>query len=330
MAQPVGPIPVQAPVPSILTTARDRSSDGFGASAPIPEDVAGALPGVDMNRASWRSGIAWQSFGCQQSYPWEDCPTDPEGSPMERSSYGSPAWSPVFHVYTPLECDWAGAEAGLSDAARALTEAHTAHGLARALWMGEGLPVAASSEFGFPVTLRRSATLADGGSTAEDLDVVVARLLAEYEAATNGLGGAVLHVPSILMTGALGGLPGGGKIATPEGNVYRGPLGSLVSPGPGYPWGVTVTGANGAGPIVADGDSADPDYAGNAADEAWVYVTGPVEYALSSVRLTVPDTADARRQNTEAVVAQRAGIFRFDPCTAFAALAANPYAAGGS
>lgn len=322
MTQPVGPIPVQPPVPSILTTARDRSADGFGASAPIPGGVADALPeGVETTTAAWRSGIVWQSFACQQSYLWAHCPPG-DDTLKERSDYSGPEASSVFTIYTPLDCDWAAIETGLDAAARALTEAHSAFGLARALWMGEGLPDALTPNGTYQPTLRRSAT--DLGDAADDLDVVVARLLGEYETATGGLGGAVLHVPSILMTGALGGLPGGGKIATPEGNVYRGPLGSLVSPGPGYPWGASTEGADGYGPVVADGDTDDPDYAGSAADEVWVYVTGPVEYALGPVVIE-RSSGSTLRTNTVEVIAERPAIYRFDPCSSFAALATNPY-----
>lgn len=322
MSQPVGPIPVQRPVPSILTTARDRTSDGFGTQVPLPEGVAEALPeGVNPGRQSWRSGIAWQQFVCQGSYPWPECPPDDQ-PPREWSDLSGPVSSRPFWVYTPLECEWAGAQSVLPDAARALQEAHTAFGLARALWMGEGLPDAVSQP-----TLRTAAT--DTATAADDLDVVVAQLLGRYEQATQGLGGAVLHIPSILMTGALGGLPGGGKVATLEGERYRGPLGSLVSPGPGYPWGASVQGPDGFGPQVGGTDEA-PEFAGNAADEVWVYVTGPVEYAAGPVEVEVPATADALRQNTLMVMASRPLVFRFDPCPVFAALANNPYAGGGS
>lgn len=58
------------------------------------------------------------------------------------------------------------------------------------------------------------------------------------------------------------------------------------------------------------------------ADEAWIYVTGPVEYALD--RVFVPEQAAqgiAIRLNDKDVLAMQLAIFRFDPCCVFAARA---------
>lgn len=306
---PADAIRVVAPSPSILTAATDRSGAAFGITPPL------SVEGQDPERtlaAGWRGGISWQSFGCQRSYPWRVCDDDQEDKAL--SDYGGPVTSSPFVIYTPLECEWAGAEETLAPAAVALNEAQTAYGMARALWMGEGLPDAVSQP-----TLRNTAT--DLGFTG-DLDDVVARLLGAYETGTYGLGGAVLHIPSILMTGALGGLPGGGKVATQEGNMYRGPLGSVISPGPGYPWGASDDGDDGFGPYVAAGSPAF--YEGSAADEVWIYVSGPVEYALGPPKVN-PDaqSASALRRNSAEVIAERMAIFRFEPCSVWAAKAFN-------
>jgi hypothetical protein len=319
MAQPVGPIPVQAPVPSILTTARDRTADGFGVTAPIPSDAADALreAGIEANATSWRGGVAWPSFSCQESLPWPDCVDDPD--PKELSDTGLSVSSVPFTIYTPLECEWASGEPFLGPAARALTEAHTAYGLARALWMGEGLPVAVSQS-----TLRNSATVIAG---VYDLDDGVAQLLGAYEEGTFGNGGAILHVPGILATAAQGGLPGGGTVARLEGQVYRGPNGSLISFGPGYPWGESTEGADGFGPMT------DPDpltFAASAADEVWVYVTGPVEYARGPIEIKEAQAGSALRRNTVEVLAERRMVYRFDPCSVWALRVFNPTGAGGS
>lgn len=309
LGAPADAMRVQAPVPSILTAAIDRSGDAFGTVRPL------SVEGQDPERtlaAGWRGGVSWQSFGCQRSYPWRVCDGDQEDKAL--SELGGPVSSSPFVIYTPLECEWAGAEETLEPAARALNQAQTAYGMARALWMGEGLPSAVSQP-----TLRNTAT--DLGFVG-DLDDVVARLLGAYEQGTYGLGGAVLHIPSILMTGALGGLPGGGRVATLEGNVYRGPLGSVISPGPGYPWGESDDGDDGFGPFVAD---ASPElYLGSAGDEVWIYVSGPVEYALGPTNVLPPNqSASAQRRNTAEVIAERAAIFRFEPCSVWAARAFN-------
>lgn len=324
MTQPIGPIEVQAPTPSILTTARDRSRDDFGVSAPVPAGVNlpdGSLP---PSTASWRSGIAWTPATCQPSSSWEDCPA-PGTVTDEAAATNGPVKSWPFWIYTPLTCEWTTDPAEVDRQVAALTEAHTAYRMGRAIWMGDGLQVTVEQP-----TLRRSATDVTPAGGAVDLDDAVALLLGAYEENTGGNGGAVLHIPSIEMTAALGGLPGGGRIATLEGNFYRGPLGALVSPGPGYPWGASTEGADGFGPIVANGDGIDPDYAGTEEDELWVYVTGPVEYALGEIIVTSTPPGDISRQNVHETWANRQAIFRFDPCAVWACKALSSVSTGGS
>jgi hypothetical protein len=315
MTQPVGPIPVQAPVPSILTTARDRSADDFGVRAPLSPAARDALPdslagdGVSRDSASWRSGISWPAYSCQPSYPYADCLDAGDQTIEDFAENGGPLTSSPFTIYTPLACDQAADAEGLGAAARNLTEAHTAFGLARALWTGEGLPDAVAQP-----TLRRTATEVTG---VHDLEDAVALLLAEYELGTGGNGGAVLHVPSILITGAYQ-----RRIIERQGNPFVTPLGALVSPGPGYPWGASVAGTDGMGPRTG-GAEPNETYAGNAADEVWVYVTGPVEYALGAIQMRQLDYGQGLRMNREEVVVQRRAIFRFDDCGVWATRAHN-------
>ena len=61
----------------------------------------------------------------------------------------------------------------------------------------------------------------------------------------------MLHVPTVLIPSALGGGDGGARVAWPEGSIYRGPAGLVISPGPGYPHDSTAQGADGAGPLVS-------------------------------------------------------------------------------
>lgn len=298
--QPIERIRPVAPQVSILTSAR-------------------ALPAVD-----WSTGIAWSASGCTPSALWPRCP-DSDDLKTLADGLGDLVATDPFLVYTGIECEYVLTQGGdrIQQAAEELTDVHTAWAVARALWLGEGLPTVADDNYGLPPTLRRVATDISIGGVDGPLDDVVAALLRAYEACTGGSGGAVLHIPSILITAALGGGDGGARVAVQEGNIYRGPLGSVISPGPGYPHDSSTQGANGYGPLVSAGP---PEvYRGNGYDEAWVYVTGPIEYAVGPVTSvgTVEERHAPFRMNKYVEVAERQAIVRFDPCCVFAALATN-------
>lgn len=328
---PVEPIGVTRPSPSLLTSARDRTADGFGAGAPEP--VAGVNDSELVSRHRWTDGMAWSQVSCLVSDSEADC-TDYDPAIRTLNEAGTPlAGTAAFNVYTPLSCDWVDPSdhERMRAAVRDLTAARQAWYMARALWLGEGLPatVFVNGTEQLTATLRNGAFGKDVsiGGAAADLDDVVAVLLSNYAQATGGLGGATLHVPQVLMPGAEGGIPNGGRVATKEGNLYRGPLGSVVSPGPGYPHGASVAGTGGYGPRTTDDDDFTPEYKGNALTEAWVYVSGPVEYALTEVRALPEEDLVGRfglgRANVYELWGEGRGIVRFDPCTVYAALAAN-------
>lgn len=325
--QPVNRIDPVAPVPSLLTSARDRTNDDFGGSSPVPAGAEAGLPegALVPSSAAWRTGMAWNPVACQKSYIERRCDAPTRQNPSELTA---PVGTDAFRIYTPLSCDWTLRAQGeqLARDAQDLTEAHLAYGLARALWMGEGLPAHVTVNGDAtqrPVTLRRAAVDVSIGGVSADLDDAVSALLSNYEQCTGGLGGATLHVPSVLMPGALGGIAGGGRIAWPEGNLYRGALGSIVSPGPGYPHGGHAQGPDAFGPETGAGTEV---YKGSALDEVWVYVSGTVEYAKSPIEVLPVDDVERRnwgRTNTYEVWAQREAIVRFDPCCVFAALVKN-------
>lgn len=309
MKQPIEHIRSVAPVPSILTSA-----------TPLPGSV------------NWSTGIAWTPAPCYGSTgAWPHCPpsiASIEASGNDKNTSGSSdsvATNP-FSIYTPIECEWVTDEAGtrLEAFATELTDVRTAYQIARALWLGVGLDDVGDPKYGLPPTLRRSATdVSNALNGVAALDDVVAVLLSKYEICTGGLGGAVLHIPTVLIPGALGGGDGGARVAWPEGSIYRGPNGSVISPGPGYPHDSSLQGANGYGPLVSHGP---PEvYKGNGYSEAWVYISGPVEYAVTPV--APPNTVEERRgdprQNRYEVIAERRAIVRFDPCCVFAARALN-------
>lgn len=288
--QPIGRIPVVAPVPSILTSAR-----------PLSEDV------------DWLSGVAWTPASCRVSSLWPRCPVA-DSTKVAPVAFGPKVNTDMFMIYTPVDCDWATDET-VRDVAVELTDVHTAFGIGRALWLGEGLP-----DLDDQPSLRRSSTDVSVGA-AMDLDDACALLLSQYEQCTGGNGGAVLHIPSVLIPGALGGIAGGGRVAWPEGNIYRAALGAVVSPGPGYPHGASVAGTHGFGPKTG-GANAATTYKGNGLSEAWVYVTGPVEYAVGPI-VAVEPVPGSFRMNRREVIAERPAIVRFDPCCVFGALVTN-------
>lgn len=318
MTEPVGGIRPQAPVPSILTSATDRSGDDFGAHVPAgPPGPPGATP---ASRASWRSGIGWPSASCQQSFAWPWCA---EATTEEPDGHGKVESHP-FLVYTPLTCTWSRNESEVGDAALALNEAHKAWSMSRAVWLGEGLD---DADDGQPTLRRAAVDMTPSPGTAVTIDEAFEQLLVAYELGTFGNGNALFHMPGVLSVQALGGGNGGAVNMRPEGNVYRGPLGSTVSPGPGYPMGPSTEGPDGFGPEVSTGV-----YAGNDDDEVWLYVSGPLEYAFGPLEDPVfPDPSSHVRRNTTEVWARRLAIYRFDPCSVWAVLVQSPVSiAGGS
>lgn len=285
--EPIGRIRPVPPTPSLLTSAR-----------PLSEDV------------NWSTGISWIT-SCIASFSQQYCPP---GSLMKGAGRTVVHTMP-FVIYTPISCTMPVSDgADLEALAVEATEAHTPAALAHALWMG-------STEYDIAdttqPTLRRSAVDVSHASPV-DLDDGVAALLTHYQLCTGGNGGAVVHMPGTMLAAALGGGNGGARLCWPEGNLYRGAHGSTFVAGPGYPEGFNIDGPNGAGPKFASS----PDrYWGTEAGSAWIYVTGPIEYAVSNPIRIIPETERDRTtplQNKYDFWAERDAIVRFDPCCVFA------------
>lgn len=289
---PVGRIAPVPPSPSLLTSAR-------------------ALP----EGSDWQRGVAWNPVCDTPSHAMPFCPADPT---RELSADRAMARAVPFLIYTPMVCDLTTVDVSdVGEAAEELTDVHTAFQIASAAWMGG---VYGAADTGDVVTFRNAGVDINPGDVY-DLDDGVAALLGEYETCTQGSGGALLHIPSTLSAAALGGASGGARVAWPEGNFYRGPNGSVVVPGPGYPLGTSADGPDGYGPLVSAGV-----YQGNDEGQSWVYVTGPIEYAVTPV-VVVPEEERDRipfRTNRYEVWGQRQAIVRFDPCCVFAARVSNP------
>src|SRR6516165_4506977 len=119
-------VPLRAPSPSLLTAARDRSADQFGAipgdtipqppartDEPIPiyDTDAGTLdPRVSadpwsMRLPRWRSGIQFNAVLSQPSFGWPRCPSPGQvrHAPVQLTK---PVHFHPFVIYTPLEADW--------------------------------------------------------------------------------------------------------------------------------------------------------------------------------------------------------------------------------
>lgn len=293
--EPADRIAPDRAVPSLLTTARDRSRDGFGARP-------------------WTSGIAWNPTSCQQSEAWaQSCDHAVGDSKVRGAPLGTVKVDPLW-IYTPLECALTQAvtEDALDTDAEALTEAHTAFHLARALWLGTGY----SSGSPTP-TLRNSAEEVTPAGPM-DLEDAFALLIHEVSECSDG-GRATLHVPEVAIPSALG-ADTGGRLIERRGDIYYGPMDALVSPGPGYPSGISSAGPGGFGPETTANN-----FKGSAVNELWIYATGTVEYALGAIRQ--PTDAQARhhvRRNIFESLAERQAIVRFDPCCTFAARVASP------
>lgn len=284
--EPLGRIRPVPPSPSLLTSAR-----------PLP----------DVN---WSTGIAWAT-SCVESSVQPFCPGTNRAEGVDREL----AYSMPFSIYTPVVCDMPVDGADLEQLVVDATEAHTPAAIATALWMGGSAYDADDTE---QVTLRRVATNVSQANPL-DLDDGFASLLTHYQLCTGGYGGAVIHMPGTLLTAALGGGNGGARLCWPEGDKYRGPHGCTVVAGPGYPEGFSVDGPNGHGPRYDDAPT--ELFWGNEPGTAWIYVTGPIEYATTSPVRVLPETERDRttvRQNKYELWGEREAIVRFDPCCVFA------------
>lgn len=312
-------LPVVAPSPSLLTVARPLQSP---LAPPEPIDPAApptpTVEGLDPGDEYWRTGVKWNQVACAPSYNEARCNVSGY-TRTEPTFMGAPIQTDAFVYYTPMACDWLLRDEQILDAVTKLEEARACAAVAQALWMGTGMPNDDTQP-----TLRRSAAGHDVSlNTPISFGLAVARLLGAYERATGGLGGAILHVPSVLVPTLQE-----NWLIRQVGDVYVSALGAVVSPGPGYPWGLFTAGAGAPGPLQSGSVASNNEiYAASAAGEEWVYVSGPVEYALGPPR-TMPEDEAARRgffrTNHYEVWRERLGIVRFDPCSVSAARVINP------
>lgn len=339
---PVSSIDPVAPGPSILTAAR-----------PLSQRVTVSTDGVNETTTSqqvpyeqWSMGVSWSPVGCNPAHNVNQCVDPALGAEPLDFDYNAYPWmrprveladpqiavkpdaydaggvidvNPFFYL-TALVCTRPVERPGdLDTDAKNLVDAQAARAIARALWLGDGLDADAIS--------LRSTAVDITDAAGDTLAQAMASLYAHYEAATGGLGGATYHIPAELIFAA-----GSQWLIRQEGNLYRSQMNSLVSPGPGYPIGESEEGDDGFGPgiwIAGEGGNVFSGFAGNDADEAWLYISGPVEYALAQpgdpgYLLHQGGDLYTRQQNRYETWAERLAIVRFDPCAVFACKITNP------
>lgn len=297
MYQPVDGIAALEPKPSLLTSAR---------RLPFGYDV-------------WRTGITFRDTSLAVGSRWPYSPAAGRPDKVDAVAPGIPVFVP-FTIYLPSECDDSAytRDDELADEARRNADAVTAWNVARELWTGETVnDVVAdnpSLQGPFPGATDEFAA-AHMFATAENPVTALGQLIQAYQDGTQK-GGVTIHAPVVVVPYLLA-----EKVITRQGDVYVGPSGSIIVPGPGYP-----AGAGDFGPRTA----AEPTGTPASADQVWMYATGPVEYDLTDVRL-LPEEERLRRSDPRTnlwnVWAERQAIVRFDPAAVWASLVTVPQAA---
>lgn len=276
-------------------------------SAPQVSLLTAAATMEGLNDDGWVRGVKFNGdLFCMPVGGWERCVDS--GDDIERDftdGSGTPSEFRPWEFYASWECTAAAGEAyrNALKAARVSLEAKTPFALARELWTGE---------LSGSLSLQSTAVDVTGGTGATDAVVTANSLVANFQDCTQGAQ-AFLHVPSVLMEQLYD-----RRYVTRVGDRLLTPTGTVVIPGPGYP--------NTAGEW---GPAASPGNLESDEGEAWMYVTGPVEVAVTKPgEDRSHDPSDGvpsgtfGRLNRSAVYVSRQGLFRFPPCCVFGALAA--------
>lgn len=283
----------------------------------VATNLSGQLgnPGVGGGPA-WKSGVAWRSAACAPGYRWSYCGYNDSTVKQDPADINAPGFLP-YTIYVPYRCDWVtterqptteGGSIGASDYrqdANDELEAVTPFHVSQELWTG-------SIEADNP-SLENSAVDVTGSGAVHPVTALGTLMdaWASGSADHNSQGGGipVIHAPWSIVVSLIA-----NHIISQQGDAYYGP-GCYVSPGPGYP-------TDGSG-----GPNGDDAGEGN----VWMYLSGPVEYALGDPE-EIPDDESAhwdRRANAWQVWAQRQAIHRFDPCSVFAVETYVPSPAAG-
>jgi len=276
---------IPVPVPGIRP--------GRPAFAPSILTVARPIPGTEPGAVSpveWRSGVASRTRTCVRGQAWPFCPVPGHADKCPPNTVGIQEWEP-FTAELPDECvsvfPGADEERHVADRTAEL-EALVPAQIARQLWSGYEVPSNTS-------LVGDAVDLSGGGVNTTDFLSGVGILLEAY--ATVGQSGfPTLHVPELLH-----GVMAKHVQVTDTGLIYGPSRTSLVSVGPGY------DGRTGPGGLVA------PD------GYAWMFVSGPVEYAIDARTRVLKEQANART-NLWAARFQRTCLVRIEDCGIFGVL----------
>lgn len=289
-------------MPSVVSRASSlQEADSPGGSGASPINLltsisdglaSGAIP------SNWMSGVCWDPVGCEPScvipHSCDPLNVDNEG-PIEYPVDDDGLTDKPFNdsvCATAYPFDIAH---GLRDDCKRDADALLARARA-GLAANTGAKIANY----LSVSLTQTAEVLPGDECVP-LETALG-LLFNARAAT-GAGGGVIHIPDILA-----------GVAQKCGLIQRG--------------GARYTSVYGAPVIVGPGLlNLDPTTGLPPTDPvAWLYVTGPVDYAVSPIEtLTNSVSWDAARQNDiRKVLVERRAIVRHDPCNAFAVCVALP------
>lgn len=267
-----------------------RPIDAIAPEAPAASILTAARQ-IPVGLEEWRSGVSWLPNGCSRAYGWQSCVDPPPLLPLEKCEPEYPAVEQFdpFMVYVPEGCLVSpGHGIDYNARARASLDAYTAGVVSKELATGMYAP-------GNPSLENTAQVVATVG--AVDAETALSLLL-RARSNDGWYGSHTIHVPLWLIPSFES------EYLLDNGRNTMGMV--RVSPGPGYP---------GRNP-VAFGPVADP-----AVGEGWIYVTGPVEYALGPIE-TPMELADQNKLVNRAYhIAERPAILRFDTCGVFAVLA---------
>lgn len=263
---PIGEIAPEAPVSSLLTTAR------------VLQDADGPIP---FER--WRSGVQWLPNAGAKVAGWSDC-EDPD-RPDEKCdpNYQTVEDIRPWTIYVPDGClNLPSGDIDYNGRVSRIIDAYCAAAVARELATGE-------HGSGTNPSLESVATdLTTGAVTVQE----AISLLLQARENVGAYGMNTVHVPSWL-------IPGGDNsyLFSNVGTIVG--LGNVrLSPGPGYPGRDTT----GVPPLTGEG---------------YIYMTGPVEYALGPVQLPMTKENQRVRTNQSQWIAERPAIVRFDTSDVF-------------
>lgn len=294
MAAGSGPVEGLAPLPvgeayegEITRASCLSEADAPGRNSAPPINL---LTSVADGRASgaipprWQGGVCWEPVGCNPVCVWpDDC--DPCADQID-----APDEKPVFSSSCATAYSFDLTTGKRDDCKRRTADELIAQSSADLA----ALTPAGVANY-LSVAVCKSAETLPGGK-AVPVETAIGMLF--NARAARGAGGGTLMIPDI----AVGAVQDSGLL-TRSGARYTSLFGSSVVVGPGFQ-------------NLVSGECTVETEPG----KAWLYVTGPVDYAVDDVELVSNQVSwdAARRNQIREVVMERSAIVRFDPCNVFA------------